>query len=133
MLIKWSNHSLDFLPFFRCSNSMIDNQTLQSSRGGLEWKGDSCRIQLRNGSCTRWIKSRLVWRVNRSDFRKKIVAIPIAERRVSSEVYADIRPRSVPALELLSRASSSVGVYSTIPTVPTQGAIPEEGGYQKKK
>ena len=39
----------------------------------------------------------------------------------------DIRPRSVPALEVLSRAASSVGVYSIVPTVPTQGAIPEEG------
>ena len=38
------------------------------------------------------------------------------------------RPRSVPALELLSRALSSVGVYYTVPMVPTQGAIPEEGG-----
>ena len=34
----------------------------------------------------------------------------------------------ISALELLSRAVSSVGVCS-IPAVPTQGAIPEEGGY----
>ena len=37
-----------------------------------------------------------------------------------------------PALELLSRAVSSGGVC-TVPAVPTQGAIPEEGGYLKKK
>ena len=43
-------------------------------------------------------------------------------------LYYDNRPRSVPALELLSRAASSVGVYCTVPTVPTQEAIPEEGG-----
>ena len=36
--------------------------------------------------------------------------------------------RSALALELLSRAESSVGVC-TVPAVPTQGAIPEEGGH----
>ena len=46
---------------------------------------------------------------------------------------SDNRPRSVPALKLLSRAASSVGIYRTIPTVPTQGAIPEEGGKEKKE
>ena len=43
---------------------------------------------------------------------------------------SDDRPGSVPALELISRAASSVGVmYGS--TVPTQGVIPEEGGYKK--
>ena len=31
-----------------------------------------------------------------------------------------------------SRAASSVGVICTVPTVPTQEAIPEEGGKEKK-
>ena len=38
---------------------------------------------------------------------------------------------SAPALELLSRAASSVEVC-TVPAVPTQGAIWEEGRYKKK-
>ena len=45
-------------------------------------------------------------------------------------LLSNIRPRSAPALELLSRATSSVGVC-TVPAVPTQEAIPEEGGYKK--
>ena len=49
------------------------------------------------------------------------------------ENFAKIKgKKSVPALELLSRAVSSVGIFRTVPTVPTQGAIPEEGGYEKK-
>ena len=46
-------------------------------------------------------------------------------------ILSDIRPRSAPALELLSRAVSSVGV-STAAAVPTQGAIPGGGGIEKK-
>ena len=46
-------------------------------------------------------------------------------------ILSDVRPRSAPALELLSRAASSVGVF-TVPAVPTQRAIPEEGRYKKK-
>ena len=38
----------------------------------------------------------------------------------------------MPALELQSRAESSVGVCNTL-VVPTQGAIPENNGYTKKK
>ena len=49
----------------------------------------------------------------------------------ASNSKSDIQPRSAPALELLSRAVSSVGIC-TVPAVPTQGAIPEEGGYKKR-
>ena len=45
-------------------------------------------------------------------------------------LLSDGRPRSAPALELLSRATSSVRVC-TVTAIPTQGAIPEEGGYKK--
>ena len=44
---------------------------------------------------------------------------------------SDIQPRSEPALELHSRAASSVGVMYRSSS-PTQGAIPKEGGYKKK-
>ena len=46
-------------------------------------------------------------------------------------LLSDVRPRTAPALELLSRAASSVGVC-TVPAVPTQGTIPK-GGYKKNK
>ena len=45
-----------------------------------------------------------------------------------SLLLSDVRPRSAPALELLSRTESSVGVCS-VPAVPTQGEIPDKGGY----
>ena len=48
----------------------------------------------------------------------------------ASSSLPDVRPRSVPALELQSRAKSSVGNCTTS-VVPTQGAIPEKGGYKK--
>ena len=43
----------------------------------------------------------------------------------------DSWPRSAPALELHSRAASSVSFSFTVPAVPTQEAIPEEGGLKK--
>ena len=40
--------------------------------------------------------------------------------------------KSVLALELPSRAASSVGIYSTVPSVPNTGSNPGGGVDQKK-
>ena len=47
-------------------------------------------------------------------------------------VIADVQPRSAPALELISRAVSSVGVMYRSSSPNTEGNAGEEGGYKKK-
>ena len=51
---------------------------------------------------------------------------------LNKDFTSNNRPRSVPELQLPSRAASSICVYSTVPSVPNTGSNPGGGVVQKK-
>ena len=80
---------------FTCSKKFIKERDEKPSRGGLVVES------LLPNSC--WKCTLLRWVLIPSKYGVSIVS-------VSQKTYVDNRPRSAPALELLSRAASSVGV-----------------------
>ena len=79
-----------------------------------------------------WIESRRGYGVLIVQIMKVIVAYSYECRVLGLRVYnrtlhPTTDPNQYPPLELLSRAGLSVGIYRTVPMVPTQGEISEEG------